>query len=82
MCGVFTLVVFVPGLVCRFLCLSLEADTAPVLSAGADSCLPALLQTENFQLYTKAKLLAKRTFHRGLLGKIHGWWLSRSGKWW
>lgn len=51
-------------------------------SAGADSCLPALFQIENFQLYTKAKLFSERTFHRGLLGKIHGLWLSRSGRWW
>lgn len=47
MCGVFILVVFVPGLVCRFLCLSLEDNTAPVLSDGA---LQVLLKTENFQL--------------------------------
>lgn len=31
------LVFFVPGLVCRFLCLSLEDNTSPVLRAGADS---------------------------------------------
>lgn len=57
MCGVFILVVFVPGLVCRFLCLSLEDNTAPVLSDGADSSPTCVIENRKFPVIEKSKIV-------------------------
>lgn len=49
---------FVPGLVCRFLCLSLEDNTAPVLSAGSDSSPTYVAAHRKFPIIDKSKVVS------------------------